>query len=88
MEGKGLCRGFTERGGVMLEGFVKIKSRNICYKHLYGKVGEIFGYGIRSSGTVVYGVSFGDKDYEFYEQELEPAEGTPWWEVKREDVRV
>lgn len=55
----------------MLEGFVTIKSNRICHKKLYGKIGEVFGYGVRDSGIVVYGVSFGGKDYELYEHELE-----------------
>lgn len=55
----------------MLEGFVKIKSKRICFKHLNGKIGEIFGYWEKPSGTIVYGVSYGFKDYEFYEHELE-----------------
>ena len=58
----------------MLEGYVRIKSKRVCHKYIYDKIGEIFGYGIRSSGTVVYGVSLGDKDYEFYEYELEKVE--------------
>lgn len=57
----------------MLEGFVKIKSKRICHKNLYGKIGEIFGWcEHRSTGTIKYGVSFNGKDYEFYEYELEP----------------
>lgn len=54
-----------------MDGLVRIKSKRVCHKHIYGKIGEIFGYGIRSTGTIVYGVSLGDKDYEFYEYELE-----------------
>lgn len=56
-----------------LEGFVKIKSKRVCHKNVYDKIGEVFGYGIRSTGTVVYGVSLNGKDYEFYEYELEPV---------------
>lgn len=54
-----------------MDGFVRIKSKRVCHKHIYGKIGEIFGYGIRSTGTIVYGVSLEGKDYEFYEYELE-----------------
>lgn len=54
-----------------LEGYVKIKSKRICHKTLYGKTGEVFGYCITPTGKIKYGVSLGDKDYEFYEYELE-----------------
>jgi hypothetical protein len=57
----------------MLEGFVRIKSKRICHKNLYDKVGEIFGWHEHYlTGTVRYGVSLNGKDYEFYEYELEP----------------
>lgn len=55
----------------MLEGFVKINSKRVCFKHLNGKIGEIFGYWEKPSGTIIYGVSHGSKDYEFFEYELE-----------------
>ena len=56
----------------MLEGFVRIKSKRICHKNLYGKVGEIFGWCMPYfTDTVRYGVSLDGKDYEFYEHELE-----------------
>ena len=56
----------------MLEGFVRIKSKRICHRHMLGKIGEIFGYRENYyTGTVIYGVSYNGKDYEFYEHELE-----------------
>lgn len=55
----------------MLEGYVIIKSKRICHKNLKGKIGEIFGYRENYfTGTVIYGVSYNGKDYEFYEHEL------------------
>ena len=54
-----------------MEGFVKIKSKRICHRTLYGKIGEIFGYWISDYGTIRYGVSLDGKDYEFYKYELE-----------------
>ena len=54
-----------------LEGFVRIKSKRVCHKSLYGKVGEVFGYSTSYSGVVKYGVSLNGKDYEFYEYEVE-----------------
>jgi len=58
-------------GKAMLEGFVRIKSKRICHKHLYNQIGEIFGYATKATGTIMYGVSICGKDYEFYEHELE-----------------
>lgn len=60
----------------MLEGWVRVKSRRACHKHLYGKLGEIFGYNERWSyvihkNIVRYGVSICGKDYELFEHELE-----------------
>lgn len=54
-----------------MEGFVRIKSKRVCHRHLRDKIGEIFGYSWTYSGALVYGVSCGEKDYEFYEHELE-----------------
>lgn len=54
-----------------LEGYVKIKSKRVCHRSVYGKIGEIFGYCISDYGVVKYGVSLNGKDYEFYEYELE-----------------
>ena len=54
-----------------LEGYVRIKSKRVCHKSLYGKVGEVFGYSRSNSGVIRYGVSLNGKDYEFYEYELE-----------------
>jgi hypothetical protein len=59
----------------MLEGFVRIKSKRVCHRTLYGKVGEIFGYTTNYFSDVVrYGVSFNGKDYEFFEYELEQVD--------------
>lgn len=56
----------------MLENFVRIKSKRVCHKSLYGKIGEVFGYSANYfTETVKYGVSLNGKDYEFYEHELE-----------------
>lgn len=53
------------------EGFVKIKSKRVCHKHLFGKIGEVFGWHFTPTGIVAYGVSLNGVDYEFYEHELE-----------------
>ncbi len=57
-----------------LEGYVRIKSKRICHKYIYDMIGEIFGYSVKGSGKVMYGVSLNGKDYEFYEYELEPID--------------
>jgi len=63
-----------------LSGFVRIKSKRVCHKTLYGRVGEVFGYSTSYSGVVKYGVSLGGKDYEFYEYELEQIDGERGYE--------
>ena len=62
----------------MLEGYVRIKSKRVCHRTLYNKIGEVFGYYERYSeryhtDIIKYGVSLNGKDYEFYEYELEPV---------------
>lgn len=57
----------------MLEGRVFIKGERACHKKAKDKTGEIFGHR-EKNGKTIYGVSVGDKDYEFYEHELEPIE--------------
>ena len=54
--------------------FVRIKSKRICHKTIYGKIGELFGSRIKNAGVTMYGVSCGGKDYELYPYEFEEVD--------------
>lgn len=69
----------------MYEGLVRIKSRRACHRTIYNQIGEIFGHSVNhASGSVRYGVSFYDKDYEIFQCELEPISYREYLDVLKE----